>query len=69
MDKSRIHILVVEDELGLCAGIQEALQREADEQERALAADPIMKRFAESRRSQAADPYRPVYHSSVPRAG
>ena len=28
MDKSRIHILVVEDEPGLCAGIQEALQRE-----------------------------------------
>jgi DNA-binding NtrC family response regulator len=28
MDKSRIQILVVEDDPGLCAGIQEALQRE-----------------------------------------
>ncbi|HXJ55290.1 MAG TPA: sigma-54 dependent transcriptional regulator [Verrucomicrobiae bacterium] len=28
MDKSRIKILVVDDERGLCAGIQEALQRE-----------------------------------------
>src|SRR4029078_353714 len=28
MDKSRIRILVVDDERGLCAGIQEALQRE-----------------------------------------
>jgi len=28
MDKSRINILVVDDERGLCAGIQEALQRE-----------------------------------------
>jgi DNA-binding NtrC family response regulator len=28
MDKSKIKILVVEDELGLCAGVQEALQRE-----------------------------------------
>ncbi|HTS17591.1 MAG TPA: sigma-54 dependent transcriptional regulator [Verrucomicrobiae bacterium] len=28
MDKSRVHILVVEDEPGLCTGIQEALQRE-----------------------------------------
>jgi DNA-binding NtrC family response regulator len=28
MDKSRIQILVVEDEPGLCAGVQEALQRE-----------------------------------------
>jgi len=28
MDKSRIKILVVDDELGLCAGIQEALKRE-----------------------------------------
>src|ERR1041385_808482 len=28
MDKSRIHILVVEDEPGLCMGIQEALERE-----------------------------------------
>jgi DNA-binding NtrC family response regulator len=28
MDKSRVRILVVDDERGLCAGIQEALQRE-----------------------------------------
>ena len=28
MDKSKIKILVVEDELGLCAGVQEALRRE-----------------------------------------
>src|SRR6476646_7705285 len=28
MDKSRIKILVVDDERGLCAGIQEALKRE-----------------------------------------
>lgn len=28
MDKSKIHILVVDDERGLCAGIQEALMRE-----------------------------------------
>ena len=28
MDKSRINILVVDDERGLCAGVQEALQRE-----------------------------------------
>jgi DNA-binding response OmpR family regulator len=28
MDKSRINILVVDDERGLCAGIQEALRRE-----------------------------------------
>ncbi len=28
MDKSKIHILVADDEPGLCAGIQEALQRE-----------------------------------------
>ena len=28
MDKSRIQILVVDDERGLCAGIQEALKRE-----------------------------------------
>ncbi len=28
MDKARIKILVVDDELGLCAGIQEALKRE-----------------------------------------
>ena len=28
MDKSKAKILVVDDEQGLCAGIQEALQRE-----------------------------------------
>ena len=28
MDKSRVKILVVDDERGLCAGIQEALKRE-----------------------------------------
>ena len=28
MDKSKIKILVVDDEQGLCAGLQEALQRE-----------------------------------------
>src|SRR6266487_282432 len=28
MDKSRINILVVDDERGLCAGVQEALKRE-----------------------------------------
>ena len=28
MDKSKIKILVVDDEQGLCAGIQEALRRE-----------------------------------------
>src|SRR5881392_4158250 len=28
MDRSRVRILVVDDERGLCAGIQEALQRE-----------------------------------------
>src|ERR1041384_3275592 len=28
MDKSRVRILIVDDERGLCAGIQEALQRE-----------------------------------------
>jgi DNA-binding NtrC family response regulator len=28
MDKSKVHILVVDDERGLCAGVQEALQRE-----------------------------------------
>ncbi len=28
MDKAKIHILVVDDEQGLCAGLQEALQRE-----------------------------------------
>src|SRR5437867_1381511 len=28
MDKSKINILVVDDERGLCAGVQEALQRE-----------------------------------------
>jgi DNA-binding NtrC family response regulator len=28
MDKSKIHILVVDDERGLCAGVQEALQRQ-----------------------------------------
>ena len=28
MDKSKIKILVVDDEQGLCAGVQEALRRE-----------------------------------------
>ena len=28
MDKSKIKILVVDDEQGLCAGLQEALRRE-----------------------------------------
>ena len=28
MDKSKIKILVVDDERGLCAGVQEALRRE-----------------------------------------
>ena len=28
MDRSKINILVVDDERGLCAGVQEALQRE-----------------------------------------
>src|SRR5215468_1558049 len=28
MDKSKINLLVVDDERGLCAGVQEALQRE-----------------------------------------
>ena len=28
MDKSKVKILVVDDEQGLCAGIQEALRRE-----------------------------------------
>ncbi len=38
MDKSRIKILVVDDERGLCAGIQEALQREGYEVDAVTAA-------------------------------
>jgi len=36
------------------------------EQEQALASDPVMKRFADSRKAQAGDPYRPAYHFVSP---
>ena len=36
------------------------------EQEEALERDPVMKRFAESRRAYACDPYRPAYHFVSP---
>jgi len=36
--------------------------RTLDEQEAQLAANPMMKRFAESRQKLSSDPYRPAYH-------
>ena len=47
MDKSRIKILVVDDERGLCAGIQEALQREGYEVDAATAAPTALKMIGE----------------------
>ena len=38
MDKSKIKILVVDDEQGLCAGLQEALQREGHQVDAAKSA-------------------------------
>ena len=34
-------------------------------QEAKLRSDPLLRRFAESRRKLAADPYRPLYHLSL----
>jgi DNA-binding NtrC family response regulator len=43
MDKSKINILVVDDERGLCAGVQEALQREGYTVDTALDANMALK--------------------------
>jgi len=43
MDKSKVNILVVDDERGLCAGVQEALQREGYTVDTALDANVALK--------------------------
>src|SRR5262245_17048433 len=43
MDKSKINILVVDDERGLCAGVQEALRREGYTVDAATDVDAVRK--------------------------
>ena len=47
MDKSRIRILVVDDEKGLCAGVQEVLRREGYQADAAIDAESALKLVAE----------------------
>jgi DNA-binding NtrC family response regulator len=47
MDKSKISLLVVDDERGLCAGVQEALRREGYSVDAAKDADEALKRTQE----------------------
>jgi DNA-binding NtrC family response regulator len=47
MDKSKISILVVDDERGLCAGVQEALRREGYTVDAATDSDAVLKLVAQ----------------------
>ncbi len=47
MDKSKINVLVVDDERGLCAGVQEALEREGYRVDAATDADAAVKLAAQ----------------------